>query len=66
MVHKLLAPYYSDTRDLKEHIDSQTFVTNFFLVYMVHELIAPYYTDGDTRDLKERIDEVKPLLLIFS
>ena len=32
---------------------------------MVHELIAPYYTGGDTRDLKEHIDEVKPLLLII-
>ena len=26
---------------------------------MLHELIAPYYTGGDTRDLKEHIDEVR-------
>ena len=32
---------------------------------MVHELIAAYYTGGDTRDLKEHNDEVKPLLIII-
>ena len=32
---------------------------------MIHELIAAYYTGGDSRDLKEHIDEVEPLLLII-
>ena len=33
---------------------------------MVHELIAPYYAGDDTRDLKEHMDEDKPLLLIIA
>ena len=34
--------FFGDTRDLKEHIDEVTFVTNYFPVYRVHELIEPY------------------------